>query len=87
MIDEKVKIKCTKCSQIFRERAHRVRNGLQTNCTHCNRLITFDSSSEDRNIRKALLSAREVRLAVEAQRKAASLEQAAQAPVADRSRY
>ena len=87
MVDEKVRIKCTKCSQIFRERAHRVRNGLQTNCVHCNRLITFDSSSEDRNIRKALLSAREVRLAVEAQRKAASLEQAAQVPVIDRSQY
>jgi predicted nucleic acid-binding Zn-ribbon protein len=87
MIDEKIRIKCTKCSQIFRERAHRVRNGLQTNCTHCNRLITFDSSSEDKNIRKALLSARDVRLAVEAQRKAASLEQTASAPVADRSQY
>jgi len=87
MIDEKVRIKCTKCSQVFRERAHRVRNGLQTNCAHCNRLITFDSSSEDRNIRKALLSARDVRLAVEAQRKAASMEQAAQVSVADRSQY
>ena len=87
MIDEKVKIKCTKCSQIFRERAHRVRNGFQTNCTHCNRLITFDSSSEDRNIRKALLSAREVRLAVEAQRKAASMEQETQVRLPDRSQY
>ncbi len=87
MIDEKVKIKCTKCSQIFRERAHRVRNGLQTNCAHCNRLITFDSSSEDRNIRKALLSAREVRLAVEAQRKAASMEQETQVRLPDRSQY
>ncbi len=87
MIDEKVRIKCTKCSQIFRERAHRVRDGLQTNCAHCNRLITFDNNSEDRNIRKALLNAREVRLAVEAERKAASLEQAAQVPVMDRSQY
>jgi predicted nucleic acid-binding Zn-ribbon protein len=87
MIDEKVKIKCTKCSQVFRERAQKVRDGLQTNCAHCNRLITFDSNSEDRNIRKALLSARDVRLAVEAHRKAASQEQAAHAPVADRSQY
>ncbi len=85
MIDEKVRIKCTKCSQIFRERAQRVRNGLQVNCAHCNRLITFDSNSEDRNIRKALLSAKEVRLAVEAQRRSASLAQTAQAAVVDRS--
>jgi DNA-directed RNA polymerase subunit RPC12/RpoP len=39
MIDENVKIKCTKCSQVFRERAQKIRNGLQTNCQHCNRLI------------------------------------------------
>jgi DNA-directed RNA polymerase subunit RPC12/RpoP len=66
MIDEKVKIKCPKCSQIFRERAQNIRNGSQTNCQHCNRLITFDISSEDRNIRRALMSAKEVRIALEA---------------------
>jgi hypothetical protein len=38
MIDERVKIKCTKCSQVFRERAQKIRNGFQTNCQHCNRL-------------------------------------------------
>jgi predicted nucleic acid-binding Zn-ribbon protein len=87
MIDEKVKIKCTKCSQVFRERATRVRDGLQTNCLHCNRLITFDSTSDDRNIRKALMNAKEVRLAVEAERKAASMAQVVQAAVVDRSQY
>jgi predicted nucleic acid-binding Zn-ribbon protein len=65
VIDEKVKIKCTTCSQVFRERAQRIRSGFQTNCAHCNRLITFDSSSEDRNIRRALMNAKEVRMALE----------------------
>jgi predicted nucleic acid-binding Zn-ribbon protein len=69
MIDEKVKIKCTKCSQVFRERAQRIRNGFQLNCQHCNRLITFDISSEDRNIRRALSSAKEARAILEAQPK------------------
>jgi len=90
MIDEKVKIKCTKCSQVFRERATRVRDGFQTNCLHCNRLITFDSTSDDRNIRKALMNAKEVRLAVDAERKAAreaQLAPPAPAPVIDRSQY
>ena len=87
MIDEKVRIKCTKCAQVFRERAHRVRDGLQTNCAHCNRLITFDSGSEDRNIRRALSSAKEVRLAVEAQRRSASQEQTTQSQVTDRSQF
>jgi len=68
MIDDKVKIICSKCSMMFRERAKNLRNGFQTNCRHCNRLITLDSSSEDRNIRRALLSAREVRIALEAAR-------------------
>ena len=65
MIDDKFKIKCSKCSQVFRERAQRIRNGFQVNCQHCNRLITFDTTSEDGNIRRALMSAREVRIALE----------------------
>jgi hypothetical protein len=66
MIDEKIKIRCSKCSQAFRERAQRVRDGFQTNCLHCNRLITFQLGSEDPNIRRALRSAKEVRNALEA---------------------
>jgi predicted nucleic acid-binding Zn-ribbon protein len=73
MIDEKVRIKCTKCSQVFRERAQRIRDGFQTNCQHCNRLITFDSTSEDRNVRRALMSAKEVRMAIEARPKSTSV--------------
>ena len=76
MIDEKIRIKCTKCSSIFRERGSRVRNGFQTNCPQCNRLITFDTSSDDVNVRKALRAARELRHAqdVEAQAVTASRE-------------
>jgi hypothetical protein len=66
VIDDKVKIKCSKCSLVFRARAQNIRNGFQTNCQHCNRLITFDTGSEDRNIHRALKSAKEVRLALEA---------------------
>jgi hypothetical protein len=88
MIDEKVKIKCSKCSQVFRERAGKIRDGFQTNCQHCNRLITFDMSAEDRNIRKALTSAKEVRQAIDAERLAARMAQEeASAPVMDRSQY
>lgn len=50
MIDDKVRIKCTKCSQVFRERAQKVRPNFQTNCAHCNRLITFDFGSEARRV-------------------------------------
>jgi hypothetical protein len=88
MIEEKVKIKCTKCSQVFRERAQRVRPGFQTNCHHCNRLITFDMTVDDRNVRKALMSAKEIRLAIEASRRSARIaEENAPVPVLDRSQY
>ena len=70
MIDDKVRIKCTKCSQVFRERAQKVRPNFQTNCAHCNRLITFEFGSEDPNIRRALSSAKEIRIVVEAELKA-----------------
>jgi len=84
MIDEKVKIKCTQCSQVFRERAQKIRNGFQTNCQHCNQLITFDTTSEDTNIRGALMSAKEVRMAIGARPKNESL---AQGSVGDRSQF
>ena len=66
MIEEKIKIRCSKCKQVFRERAQKVRNGFQTNCQYCNRLITFELGSDDPNIRRALSSAKEVRFALEA---------------------
>lgn len=88
MLDDKIKIKCSKCSQIFRERAQKVRNGFQVNCHHCNRLITFDMSGDDRNVRKALRNAKELRLALEESRKAAATAlEAAPVPVLDRSQY
>jgi uncharacterized C2H2 Zn-finger protein len=70
MIDDKVRIKCPKCSQVFRERAQKVRPNFQTNCAHCNRLITFDFGSEDPNIRRALSGAKEVRQVLEEDAKA-----------------
>jgi DNA-directed RNA polymerase subunit RPC12/RpoP len=65
MIDEKIKIKCSKCSMTFRERGQRIREGYQLQCTHCFKLLTFDSSSGDNNIRRALKSAKEVRTLME----------------------
>jgi hypothetical protein len=88
MIEEKIKIRCSKCSQVFRERAGKVRDGFQINCQHCNRLITFDTNADDKNIRKALMNAREVRRAIEAEQLATRLAQGSSpSPVMDRSQY
>jgi uncharacterized C2H2 Zn-finger protein len=61
VFEEKVRIKCTKCSAVFRERGNRIRDGFQLNCPQCNKLITFDTSSEDVNVRKAFKAAKELR--------------------------
>jgi hypothetical protein len=42
-----------------------LKHGYQLQCPHCVKLITFDSSSEDPNIRKPLKAARDIRIAAE----------------------
>jgi transposase-like protein len=71
-MDDKVKIRCPKCTRVFRERANAVRDGSQINCQHCNRLITLNRDTEDPFIRRSLKSAKEVRDALLALRTPAS---------------
>ena len=56
---------CSRCRKPFGERAQRLRNGYQVQCPNCMKLITFDSSSEDPNIRRPLKAARDFRIAAE----------------------
>jgi hypothetical protein len=49
----------------FRERSQRIRDGSQLQCPPRFKLLTFDSSSGDNNIRRALKSAKEVRTVME----------------------
>jgi phage FluMu protein Com len=72
MIEEKIRIRCSKCNSVFRERGSRIRNGFQLNCPQCNRMITFDATSEDPNVRKAFRAARDLRHTQEAEAFAAS---------------
>ena len=74
---DRIRIICSKCKKVFRERASRLRNGFETQCSHCMKLIIFDSGSEDLNIRRPLKAARDFRLAAE---EAAVLARQAQAP-------
>jgi DNA-directed RNA polymerase subunit RPC12/RpoP len=62
---DRIKIHCSKCKKPFNERAQRLRQGYQVQCPNCMKLITFDSSSEDPNIRRPLKSARDFRIAAE----------------------
>ena len=49
----------------FTERAVKLKHGYEMQCPHCMKLIIFDISSEDANIRRPLKMARELRIAAE----------------------
>lgn len=62
-MDDKIKIRCPACTRVFREKANRVRDGVQVNCPNCSKLITLTKETEDPFLRRALKTAREVRAA------------------------
>jgi DNA-directed RNA polymerase subunit RPC12/RpoP len=64
-MNDRIKIICSKCRKSFSERANRLKNSFQVQCPNCMTLITFDSSSEDPNIRRPLKEARDIRYAAE----------------------
>jgi hypothetical protein len=67
VIGDRVKIRCPGCKQVFREKANHVRDGLQVNCSNCNKLITLSKETEDSFLRCALKTAKEIRAAKEAE--------------------
>jgi uncharacterized C2H2 Zn-finger protein len=79
-MDDRVKIRCPACKQVFREKAGRVRDGFQVNCPNCNKLLTLSKETEDPFIRRALKVAREFRAAKEAALFAATYAGEASAP-------
>ena len=64
-MEDKVKIRCPACTRVFGEKASRVRDGVQLNCSNCNRLITLSKETEDPFLRRALKAARELRAAAQ----------------------
>ena len=65
-MDDKVKIRCPGCKQVFREKASRVRDGVQLNCPSCCKLLTLNRDTEDPYIRRAMKAAKEIRAAAQA---------------------
>jgi hypothetical protein len=78
---DRIRVICSTCRKSFSERAQRMKPGYQTQCLHCMRLITFDNSSEDPNIRRPLRDARDFRIKAEEALVLARM--AAQAPKRD----
>ena len=66
-MDDKVKIRCPACARMFREKASRLRNGFQINCSNCKKLITLSKKTEISFIRRALETDKEIRAAKQAE--------------------
>lgn len=60
-MDDKVKIRCPACKQMFREKANKVRDGVQLNCPNCCKLLTLNRDTDDPYFRRALKFAKEIR--------------------------
>jgi uncharacterized C2H2 Zn-finger protein len=65
-MDDKVKIRCPACKQVFREKASKVRDGVQLNCPLCCKLLTLNRDTDDPYFRRALKLAREIRAVAQA---------------------
>jgi hypothetical protein len=60
-MDDSVQIHCTRCKTVFRDRARRLQNGYTRQCPCCEVLLFFDEDSQNRDIKRAMRTARNVR--------------------------
>ena len=60
-MDDSVQVCCTRCRNVFRERARRVQSGYSRQCPCCEVVLSFEETSPDKNIKRALASARGLR--------------------------
>jgi NAD-dependent SIR2 family protein deacetylase len=60
-MDDSVQVCCTRCKNVFRDRARRVQSGYSRQCPCCEVVLFFEETSPDKNIKRALNSARSVR--------------------------
>jgi predicted nucleic acid-binding Zn-ribbon protein len=63
-MDDTVQIRCTRCKTVFRDRAHRLQSGYSRQCPCCEVILFFEETSADRNIKRALTTARHLRTAL-----------------------
>ena len=66
VMDDAVRIVCTKCRSRFTDRARRIQSGYSRQCPACEVVMFFDEGTTNRNIRQALLEASRLRRALRA---------------------
>jgi hypothetical protein len=81
-MDDSVQIRCHRCKSSFREKARRLQSGYSRQCVSCETMLFFDEDSNDKNIRRTLREARQVRKAL----REAEFEKLANTPVASTGR-
>ncbi|MHC2334467.1 OapC/ArvC family zinc-ribbon domain-containing protein [Bradyrhizobium sp. USDA 4454] len=60
-MEDSVQIRCTRCKNVFRDRAKRLQNGYSRQCPSCEIVLFFDEDSHDANIKRAMRTARRAR--------------------------
>ncbi|WP_342711343.1 hypothetical protein AAFG13_05290 [Bradyrhizobium sp. B124] len=60
-MEDSVQIRCTRCKNVFRDRAKRLQNGYSRQCPSCEIVLFFDEDSHDPNIKRAMRTARRAR--------------------------
>ena len=60
-MDDSVQVCCTRCKNVFRDRARRLQSGYSRQCPSCEVVLFFEDDSPDKNIKRALTSARDLR--------------------------
>jgi hypothetical protein len=81
-MDDSVQIRCHRCKSTFREKARRLQSGYSRQCISCETMLFFDDDSNDRNIRRTLREAKQVRKAL----REAEFEKLTATPVASTGR-
>ncbi|NEU94778.1 hypothetical protein FNJ47_02785 [Bradyrhizobium sp. UFLA 03-164] len=60
-MEDSVQVRCTRCKNVFRDRAKRLQNGYSRQCPSCETVLFFDEDSHDPNIKRAMRTARRAR--------------------------
>lgn len=60
-MEDSVQIRCTRCKNVFRDRAKRLQHGYTRQCPSCEIVLFFDEDSHDPNIKRAMRTARRAR--------------------------
>jgi hypothetical protein len=56
-----IRVQCSKCGGVMKEKARKIRGGYSMPCTHCATAIVFENESNDSSVRQALSHARRLR--------------------------